>query len=110
MLVHAVKIKGDKWLVDAGSFHTFSPIDMTFDLESMEYQESYATYNYVKKGDTYICLQQVSDGIHMPVVKDGWAYAYYFDLNPISREFSLQWNTGLELVSYSANHSGKTIL
>ncbi len=86
MLIHDVKNEGDRWLVDPGSFHTFSPIDMSFGHESKEYKESFSTYKYVKKGDTYIRLQQVSDALDFPIVEDGWGHAYYFQLKPVATQ------------------------
>ncbi len=83
-LIHDLKKKGDMWLVDTGAFHTFVPIDMSFEKESQVYHESFAAYKYVKRGDQYIRLQKPADALPIPVVEDGWGNAYYFDLKPVT--------------------------
>ena len=85
-LIADVKKKGDRWLVDTGSFHAFSPIDLSFEQESPEYNESFAAYKYIRRGDQYIRLQRMSDGLPLPHVEDGWAHAYHFELKPVQPE------------------------
>ena len=83
ILVKNLKTKGDNWLVDVGfGSPYFKPINMDFEKESETITQSYQTYKYQKRGDTYIRLHKVNKGGAFPTIEDGWAHAYYFNLEP----------------------------
>ncbi len=86
LLVYNVKSEGDTWLIDLSTFCTLEPLNMDFEKESPVYTECYAPYKYVKKDDLYIRLQRPSEALPIPHVEDGWAHAYYFKLEPCSRD------------------------
>ena len=83
VLVKSLKTKGDNWLVDVGFGNPcFKPVNMDFKRESETITQSYHTYKYLKRGDTYIRLHKVNKGGAFPTIENGWAHAYYFNLEP----------------------------
>ena len=95
VLVKNLKTNGDNWLVDVGfGSPCFKPINMDFEKESETITQSYQTYKYLKRGDTYIRVHKVNKGGAFPTIEDGWAHAYYFNLEP----------TEYQEISDSINH------
>lgn len=97
VIVQSLIRPGDTFLVDVGlGYATLRAICLDFDKESPLYHDSFQPYKYVRIEDTDAggsCYRKFArlhnrirnnDPRFFPVVIDGWAHVYHFNLEPQS--------------------------